>query len=41
MAMHVTKKVNNNVALATDAAGNEVVIFGRGVGFPPHALSAA
>lgn len=35
MAMRVTKKVNNNVALALDQAGNEVVIFGRGVGFPP------
>lgn len=35
MAMRVTKKVNNNVALALDEAGNEVVIFGRGVGFPP------
>ncbi len=32
--MLVTKKINNNVALARDAAGNEVVIFGKGVGFP-------
>ena len=32
--MLVTKKINNNVALAQDAEGNDLVIFGRGVGFP-------
>lgn len=32
--MLVTKKINNNVALAQDADGNELVVFGRGVGFP-------
>lgn len=32
--MLITKKINNNVALAVDANGSEVVVFGRGVGFP-------
>lgn len=32
--MLVIKKINNNVALAQDADGNELVIFGKGVGFP-------
>lgn len=32
--MRVTKKLNNNVALARDADGNDAVIFGKGVGFP-------
>lgn len=32
--MLVVKKINNNVALAQDADGNELVIFGKGVGFP-------
>ncbi len=32
--MLVVKKINNNVALAQDDAGNELVIFGKGVGFP-------
>lgn len=33
--MLITKKINNNVALAQDAEGNELVVFGCGVGFPP------
>lgn len=39
--MLVTKKINNNVALALDAHGAEIVVFGRGVGFPstPYELS--
>lgn len=39
-ALRVTKSVNNNAVLACDEAGNEVVIFGRGVGFrkPPYDL---
>lgn len=32
--MLITKKINNNVALAQDAEGTELVVFGRGVGFP-------
>lgn len=31
--MLITKKINNNVALAQDADGNELVVFGRGIGF--------
>lgn len=31
--MLITKKINNNVALAQDASGNELVVFGKGVGF--------
>jgi len=45
MLLHVIKKINNNVALATDESGAsqtraELVIFGRGVGFPhmPYTL---
>jgi beta-glucoside operon transcriptional antiterminator len=40
MLLRVIKKINNNVALATDESGAEVVIFGRGVGFPhmPYTL---
>ncbi len=33
--MLITKKINNNVAMAQDAQGNELVVFGKGVGFPP------
>lgn len=32
--MRITKKINNNVALAQDDSGKEMVIFGKGVGFP-------
>lgn len=31
----IIKKINNNVALARDGAGKELVVFGKGVGFPP------
>lgn len=39
--MKITKKINNNVALALDSAGKELVVFGRGVGFPamPYELT--
>lgn len=32
--MKITKKINNNVALAVDSAGKDLVVFGKGVGFP-------
>ncbi len=31
--MKVVKKINNNVAMCLDSMGNEVIVFGRGVGF--------
>lgn len=31
--MRIIKKINNNVALARDAQGHDLVVFGRGVGF--------
>lgn len=31
--MKIIKKINNNVAIRIDGNGNEVVVFGRGVGF--------
>ncbi len=31
--MKITKKLNNNVALAEDGAGRELVVFGTGIGF--------
>jgi beta-glucoside operon transcriptional antiterminator len=31
--MHLTKKINNNVAMGTDDSGHDVVVFGTGVGF--------
>ena len=39
--MRITKKLNNNVALAVDGDGKELVVFGRGVGFPamPYELT--
>ena len=38
--MLITKKINNNVAMAQDADGNDLVVFGKGVGFrtPPYEL---
>lgn len=35
--MKVTKCINNNVAIALDSTGKEVVVFGKGIGFkkPP------
>lgn len=32
--MLITKKINNNVAMARDERGGEFVVFGRGIGFP-------
>ena len=32
--MLILKKINNNVALASNDAGEEIVVFGKGVGFP-------
>lgn len=32
--MRAVKKINNNVAVCLDANGNELVAFGKGVGFP-------
>lgn len=39
--MVITKKINNNVAMARDDRGNEFVVFGRGIGFPqtPYLLT--
>lgn len=39
--MKIIKKINNNVALAKDQKGNELIVFGRGVGFPamPYELT--
>ena len=31
--MQIIKKINNNVALAKDSKGNELVVFAKGVGF--------
>ena len=33
-SMQIVKKINNNVALAQDGKGNELVVFGKGIGFP-------
>lgn len=39
--MKIIKQINNNAALALDGSGNEVVVLGRGVGFPkmPYELT--
>lgn len=39
--LRITKKINNNVALALDGVGKEIVVFGRGIGFPamPYELT--
>ena len=39
--MELFKKINNNVALARDAKGREMVVFGKGIGFPamPYELT--
>lgn len=41
--MKVIKNINNNVSICADAKGQEVVVFGKGVGFtkPPYELSLA
>ena len=38
--MEIIKKINNNIALARDAKGREMVVFGKGIGFPatPYTL---
>lgn len=38
--MQIIRKVNNNCALALDSKGQEVVVFGKGIGFrrPPYEL---
>ncbi len=33
--MRVLKKVNNNVAICQDNRGQELIAFGRGIGYPP------
>ena len=39
--MELFKKINNNVALARNAKGREMVVFGKGIGFPamPYELT--
>lgn len=39
--MKIIKKINNNVAIGLDGNGREVVIFGKGLGFPqmPYELT--
>lgn len=39
--MQIVKKINNNVALAKDGDGKDIVVFGKGVGFPavPYELT--
>lgn len=38
--MQIFKKINNNVALARDAKGRELVVFGKGIGFPPCRMNS-
>ena len=38
--MQIFKKINNNVALARDAKGRELVVFGKGIGFPAMRMSS-
>ena len=39
--MKIVKRINHNAALAIDDNGNELVILGKGVGFPktPYELT--
>lgn len=39
--MKIVKKINNNVALAVDGNGNELIAMGKGIGFPqmPYEIS--
>ncbi len=39
--MEVLKKINNNVVLALDEKGQEIIVVGKGIGFPkaPYTLS--
>lgn len=41
--MKVIKNINNNVSICLDSAGNQVVAFGKGIGFkkPPYELDMA
>ena len=32
--MQVIKKINNNFAICVDGEGNELIAFGKGIGFP-------
>lgn len=38
--MWILQKINNNCALARDSSGQDVVVFGKGIGFkrPPYEL---
>lgn len=38
--MRVIKKINNNVALCVDGKGQEIVAFGKGIGFPSMPYNA-
>lgn len=33
MAMRVSKQLNNNIVIATDDAGREIILMGKGIGF--------
>lgn len=39
--MRIIKKINNNVAVAVDSAGHELIVLGKGLGFPkmPYELN--
>ena len=39
--MEITRKINNNVALGVDSNGREIVVCGKGIGFPkmPYTLT--
>ena len=39
--MRIIKKINNNVAIGLDQNEKEVIVFGKGVGFPaiPYELN--
>lgn len=39
--MQIVKKLNNNVAMAQDSRGHELIVFGKGIGFPamPYELA--
>ena len=39
--MQIIKKINNNAALGLDGSGTEVVVLGKGIGFPdmPYELT--
>lgn len=39
--MWIVRKINNNCALARDSEGQDVVVFGKGIGFrrPPYELT--